>query len=86
MRYSSNVKRVPFVSQISNFISQSKKEYFNLEDNKKKLKEEIKSLQIQKIQAERKLYQTNQREKKVIHYVDFFDSLKRVMGKVFYSF
>ena len=77
LRYNSNIKRVPFISRISNFISQSKKEYFNLEDDKKKLKEEIKSLQIQKIQAERKLYQTNQREKKVIHYVDFFDSLKK---------
>ena len=77
LRYNSNVKRVPFVSQISSFIAQSKKEYFNLEDSKKKLKEEIKSLQLQKSQAEKELYQTSQKEKKVMHYIDFFDSLKK---------
>jgi hypothetical protein len=77
LRYNSNVKRVPFVSQISSFIAQSKKEYFNLEDSKKKLKEEIKSLQLQKSHAEKELYQTSQREKKVMHYIDFFDSLKK---------
>ena len=70
LRYNSNVKRVPFVSQISSFIAQSKKEYFNLEDSKKKVKEEIKSLQLQKSQAEKELYQTSQKEKKVMHYTN----------------
>jgi transposase len=72
-----HIKKAPFVSQISNFTAQSKKEYFELEDSKEKLKDEIKLLHLQKNQASEDLYQINQREKKVICYIDFFNRLKK---------
>jgi hypothetical protein len=75
--HNNHINKVPFVSQISNFIAQSKKEYFELKDIKKKIKKEIKFLQVQKNQTTKDLYQINQREKKVIRYIDFFDSLKK---------
>ena len=64
LRYNSNVKRVPFVSQISSFIAQSKKEYFNLEDSKKKLKEEIKSLQLRKKPSRKRTLSNKSKRKK----------------------
>ena len=75
--HNSNVKRVPFVSHISGFIAQSKREYFDLEDSEKKIENKIKSLRLQKIHAEKNIHQINQKENKIISYIDFFDSLKK---------
>ena len=70
--HNSNVKRVPFVSHISGFIAQSKREYFDLEDSEKKIENKIKSLRLQKIHAEKNIHQINQKENKIISYIDFF--------------
>ena len=77
LRYDSNVKRVPFVSQISSFIAQSKKEYFNLEDRRKSPKRRDKISSTSKKPSRKRTLSTSQKEKKVMHYIDFFDSLKK---------
>ena len=70
---------IPFVSQISLYIAQMKKEYSKAEDYRKKAKEEIKELELQRTQAEENLAMTNKREKNAMSYLHMFSELKKVL-------
>ena len=68
---------IPFTSQVSSFIAQSKKECFKLENNKKSLKNDITRIEGQINQIAKVLEQTKQEEKYVMRYIDWFYDLKK---------
>jgi hypothetical protein len=75
--HNTHIKRIPFVSQVSRYIAQSKREYSKLEYSKSKIKDEINLLYLQKNQAAKDLYKIIQRENKVIRYIGFINRLKK---------
>ena len=69
--------KIPFISQLSFHIDQKKKECANLESYKKRLKEDIQKLEIQKNKSIYSLSQIKQEEKDVLSYLPFFHNLER---------
>ncbi|HXT84844.1 MAG TPA: hypothetical protein VN704_11040 [Verrucomicrobiae bacterium] len=69
--------RIPFISQISYYISQRKNENKGLENYQKTLKDDIKKLNIQKNTIVENLNQIDKREKFAISYLNFFNKLKK---------
>jgi len=84
--YNSNLKlkddladkiEIPVTSEISYYISQRKREYQDLENHLKNLKDDIKELEVQKNTEVENLNQIIQKEKFAIIYLDFFNKLKK---------
>ena len=69
--------RIPFISQISYYISQKKNEIKGLENYKKTLKYDIQEMQTQKNVEDKNLNQIIQRGNFAISYLDFFNKLKK---------
>ncbi len=68
---------IPFISQISYYISQKKKEDKELDNHQNILKDDIKKLQIQKNTVVDSLSQIIRKEKFAISYLNFFNKLKK---------
>jgi hypothetical protein len=66
-----------FVSQVSGYIDQKKKECSNLENYKEKLTDDIKGLVLQKNKVIDNINKANEREKVVMSYLDWFHRLKK---------
>ena len=73
--------KIPFISQLSFHIDQKKNECANLESYKKRLKEDIQNLEIQKNKSIYSLSQIKQEEKEVLAYLPFFHSLEIELKK-----
>ncbi|MER5174222.1 MAG: hypothetical protein ABJB76_12545 [Candidatus Nitrosocosmicus sp.] len=69
--------KIPFMSQVSFYISQKKQEYGKLENYYRTLKDDIKKLEIQKNKIIDNLDQIHQREKFVISYINWFYNLEK---------
>ncbi len=76
--------QIPFISQISYYISQKKKENVKLENYQKNLKDDIKKLEIQKNKVIDSLNQINQNEKTVLSNVTWFYKLKKELWENHY--
>ncbi len=68
--------KIPFISQLSFHIDQKKNECANLESYKKRLKEDIQKLEIQKNKSISSLSQIKQEEKDALAYLPFFHHLE----------
>ena len=77
--YPNDETEMPFVSRISFYIAQMKKEYSEAEKHRKKVKEEINELELQRTQAEENLAITNKREKNTMIYLHIFAEIKKVL-------
>ena len=77
--YPNDETEMPFVSRISFYIDQMKKEYSEAEKHRKKVMEEINELGLQRTQAEENLAITNKREKNTMIYLHIFAELKKVL-------
>ena len=73
--------KIPFISQLSFHIDQKKNECANLESYKKRLKEDIQNLEIQKNKSIYSLSQIKQEEKQVLSYLSFFHHLEIELKK-----
>ncbi len=73
--------KIPFISQLSFHIDQKKNECANLESYKKRLKEDIQNLEIQKNKSIYSLSQIKQEEKEVLSYLPFFHNLEIELKK-----
>jgi len=56
-----------------------KKEYFEAEECRKKVEQEINELEVQRTQTEENLAITNKREKDIMIYLHLFAELKKVL-------
>jgi len=70
---------VPFVSQVSHFIDQKKKEYGMLKGDKQGLIKEIDILDLKKDKAVQNLKQLDHKEKSAMVYLKWYYELKRVL-------
>ncbi len=70
---------IPFVSQVSNYIAQKKKEYRMLEENKQDLIKEIDTIDKKKDKAEQNLNQLDLKGKSAMVYLKWYYELKRVL-------
>ncbi len=70
-------KEIPFISQISYYISQKKKEYKKLENYKKELEKDIKIEESKRNQIDLELEMVKQEQKYVMSFIDWFYDLKR---------
>jgi predicted nucleic acid-binding Zn-ribbon protein len=73
--------KMPFISQISIHIERKKHECAYLESYKKRLKEDIQNLEIQKNKLCYSLSQIKQEEKQVLSYLSFFHHLEIELKK-----
>ena len=73
--------KIPFISQIYFHIDRKKNECANLESYKKRLKEDIHKLEIQKNKLINSLSQIKQEEKEVLSYLSFFYHLEIELKK-----
>ena len=71
--------KIPFISQISFHIEQRKKEYADLKLYKKRLKEDIQKLEIQKRNSIESLSRIKQEEKDVLSYLPWFNDLEEML-------
>jgi len=76
-RDSSAEIQIPFISDLSIHIDQKKNECAYLESFKKRLKEDIQNLEIQKNKSSYSLSQIKQQENEVLSYLPFFHSLEK---------
>ena len=75
--YSANRAKIPFVSQVSNFIAQRKKECSEIKNYKSNLEDETKRLERQINQMNDNLGKTIKKERHVMHYLVWFYKLKQ---------
>ena len=75
--FSDNDVRIPFISQVSNFIAQKKKECDIIKASKIKLAKQVNRLTIQKNQTKDNLDKIIQKENYIIHYLNWFYKLKK---------
>ena len=75
--FSDNDVRIPFISQVSNFIAQKKKECDIIKANKIKLAKQVNRLTIQKNQTRDNLDKIIQKENYIVHYLNWFYKLKK---------
>ncbi len=68
---------VPFVSQVSHYIAQKKKEYGMLKGDKQDLIKEIDDLDKKRDKAEQNLKQLYQKEKFALSHINWFSKLKK---------
>jgi hypothetical protein len=69
--------KIPFISQLSFLIDQKKNEIAYLESFKKRLKEDIQNLEMQKNKSFNSLNQIKQQENEVLSYLPFFHHLEK---------
>ena len=70
---------IPFVSQISLYIHQKKKEYSKIENHRKKAKAEVEDLEFQKTLTEQVLDGLIKEKKGMVSYFQTFLELKKVL-------
>ena len=70
---------IPFISQVSFYIDQKKKEIFKLNNHQKTIEKDIQSLQNQKSTAIENLKQITAKEKFVISYIKWFYNLEKAL-------
>ena len=90
--YNSNLKlkddsqgqnKIPFTSEISNYIVKSKKECIELENYKKKLEKDIKIKESKKNQIEFESDLLKQDEQYIMTFIDWFYDLKKQLWEPF---
>lgn len=74
-----NEIKIPFVSQISLYINQKKKEYSKIENHRKKVKVEVEDLEFQKTLMEQVLDRLIKEKKGMVSYFQMFSELKKVL-------
>lgn len=74
---SDNDVKIPFISQVSNFIAQKKKECNIIKANKIKLAKQVNRLIIQKNQTKDNIDKIIQKENYIMHYLNWFYKLKK---------
>jgi hypothetical protein len=80
--YSANRAKIPFISQVSNFVSRCSE----LKNYKSKLEDETKRLELQIRQMNDSLGKTIKKESRVMQYLSWFYKLKtRVMEQPFHQ-
>ena len=75
--------QIPFISKVQLYIDQKKKECIDLKNNKKRLKDENKRLEVQLNKKRFNLDLTKQEEKYVMYYIDWFYDLKRELSDTY---
>ena len=70
---------IPFVSKVSLYIGQKKKEYSKAREYENKIREEIGDLKFQKTLLEQELAKALKKEKDAISHLHMFSELKRVL-------
>ncbi len=71
--------KVSFISQVSNIIAQKRKECIELENYRKRVKEEIEKARFQRSQAEKELAKTKKEEREAMSYLRMFSELKSLL-------
>jgi hypothetical protein len=71
--------KVPFISQVSNLITQKRKECVKLEDYRKKINEETEKAVFQRGLSEKRLAKTNRVERDAMSYLRMFSELKSLL-------
>jgi hypothetical protein len=71
------VPHIPFISQISHFITQKKKQCTSLENYKKEIEKNIKTAELKRNQIQFDLEALKQENNYVMHYIDWYYDLKR---------
>ncbi len=74
---SSSEIKIPFISQVSFYIDQKKKELVNLTSHQKTIEKDIQKLEVQKSTAIDNLNLVTQKEKHIISYIEFFYNLEK---------
>jgi uncharacterized membrane-anchored protein YhcB (DUF1043 family) len=74
-----NEIKIPFVSQISVYIDQKKKEYSKIENDRKKIEVEVEDLKFQKALMEQVLDKLIKEKKGMVSYFQMFSELKKVL-------
>jgi hypothetical protein len=75
--HSANRAKIPFISQVSDFIAQRKKECIELKKYKTHLESQTKRLELQINRLKDNLGKTIKKESRVMHYLDWFYELKQ---------
>ena len=75
--YSANRAKIPFISQVSDFIAERKKECIELKKYKAHLESQTKRLELQINQINDNLGKTIKKERHVMHYLGWFYKLKQ---------
>jgi hypothetical protein len=71
--------KIPFVSQVSLYIDQKRKEIAKAREHQKKVKEEIGDLEFQKVLREQEVAKALKKEKQVTSLLRMFSELKKVL-------
>jgi hypothetical protein len=71
------VHKVPFISQISHFIAQKKKQCIGLENYKKEIEKDIKTAESKRNEIQFDLEALKQENNYVMHYIDWYYDLKK---------
>jgi hypothetical protein len=74
-----NEIQIPFVSQISLYLDQKKKEYFKFDNYRKKVKVEVEDLEFQKKLMKKEVDGLIKKEKGMLSYFQTFLELKKVL-------
>jgi hypothetical protein len=74
-----NEIEIPFVSQISLYVNQKKKEYSKIDNYRKKIKEEVEDLKFQKALMEQVLDKIIEEKRGVMSYFQTFSELEKVL-------
>jgi hypothetical protein len=75
--------QIPFISKVPRYIAKKKKECIDLENIKKRLKDENKRLEVQSHQKRFEFELTKQEEKYVMSFIDWFYDLKRELSDTY---
>ncbi len=70
---------IPFMSQITDFISQKKKECLRLEKDRQLIHKDIVVLELQKDQVDKNLNKMIQKEKSAMVYLDWYYELRKML-------
>ena len=71
--------KVPFISQVSNLITQKRNECVKLEDYRKKINEETEKAVFQRELSEKRLAKTKREERDAMSYLRMFSELKSLL-------
>ena len=81
---SPSLGQVPFISQISNFITQKKKQCIDLENDKKEIYKDVKIAESKRNEIQFDLEGLKQENNYVMSFMDWYYELKKNYGKIFY--
>jgi hypothetical protein len=71
--------KIPFVSQVSFYVAQKKKQLAGLNSQQKAIESNIQKLEEQKNRVTENLMQLSQREKPLLGYIKWFDGLEKAL-------